>query len=91
MHRWGIGLILALTASTADARPFYLKVYKETFPLETRQKLTCNICHAGDRKSIRNDYGKQVEAKLSGKNIQDADEIRRILQELGPHPRRPMK
>lgn len=86
-----IAAVCLLACSRADARPLYLRVYQQTFPVEAEQRYPCHVCHAGDRKSILNAYGQAFNAKLPGKNVKDADEIRRILQELGPHPGRPMK
>ncbi|HUQ69065.1 MAG TPA: hypothetical protein VM165_06055 [Planctomycetaceae bacterium] len=89
MRRLLIAAVIGLCSGSADARPAYLAVYKETFRDHLSVAAKCQICHSGDRKSIRNDYGKRFEAKLSGKNVKDAEEIRRILRELGPVPARP--
>jgi hypothetical protein len=90
MRRFAITTVFALVAASADARPQYLKVYKETFREEKEVAVTkCNLCHMGDRKTDHNEYGKQLKAKLPGKNIKDAEVIRKALLELGPYPGRP--
>lgn len=81
--------VLLLAGSVAEARPFYLAVYKEVFPSPSAQTHKCNLCHAGDTKTNRNEYGRKLAAKLPGKNIRDADVIRRVLKEIGPHPETP--
>ncbi|MDZ4686167.1 MAG: hypothetical protein SH850_13960 [Planctomycetaceae bacterium] len=89
MRRLVIAAVIVLCGGSVDARPLYLQIYQRTFPLDGGQKSKCNICHFGDSKQHRNGYGKRFEAKLSGKNVKDAEEIRRILLELGPNRVRP--
>jgi len=85
MRRLVVAAVIVLFGGSVDARPFYLSVYQQTFR-DPSVKAKCALCHAGESKKIRNEYGQRFGAKLSGKDIKDAEEIRRILLELGPVP-----
>lgn len=58
---------------SAEARPGYLKAFQAKYPaLEAASKeAKCNVCHFGEEKKNRNDYGAAMGNHLGGKNIKD--------------------
>ena len=66
-----------------DARPDYLKEFKANYPKLAEQAETtkCNICHYGDKKTNRNDYGKAFAKNFGDmKNVKDAEKIKEVLK-----------
>ncbi len=70
-------LVFVATAQDAQARPKYMGAFKEAYPtlVGEADKVKCNVCHFGDKKSNRNDYGKAVGETLGAKNVMEAEKI----------------
>ncbi len=75
-------LVFVATAQDAQARPKYMGAFKEAYPALATQADTikCNVCHFGDKKTNRNDYGMAVGKALGEKNIMDAEKIKEGLK-----------
>lgn len=69
----------------AHARPLYNKVYKEVYPTKEATS-KCAICHVGQDKKNRTDYGKSLEEALGAKNVKDVEAIKAALNKVGPAP-----
>ena len=78
-----VGLLIAISLQSADARPQYNKAFQKKYPKVTAaKKLKCNVCHMGKKKKPRNPYGKVLE-KLVKKNEKDAKKIDEALTKAG--------
>ncbi len=75
-------LVFVATAQDAQARPKYMGAFKEAYPALVTQADTikCNVCHFGDKKTNRNDYGMAVGKSLGEKNVMDAEKIKEGLK-----------
>jgi hypothetical protein len=74
-------------ASSADARPDYLKAFKAKYPdLATMQGANCTICHPGKEKKVRNDYGKAVGGALGAAKVKDVEKINAALDAAAAKP-----
>lgn len=75
-------LVFVVTAQDAQARPKYMGGFKEAYPALVSQADTvkCNVCHFGDKKTNRNDYGMAVGKALGEKNVMDAEKIKEGLK-----------
>lgn len=57
--------LMTFSVDRANARPNYKKVFDSTYEKVAKDnKTTCNVCHDGDDKKKRNNYGEAL-----GKNI----------------------
>jgi hypothetical protein len=78
------GLLVVSAASDVQARPKYMGEFKTAYPklAEEADKVKCNVCHYGDKKTNRNDYGKAVGEGLGkdAKNVMDAKLIAEALK-----------
>lgn len=70
-------VMLAPSASVVEARPNYKKAFEKKYPKV--KKVDCNVCHAGEDKKERNDYGKAVAEALGDKKVQDTKKIEKAL------------
>jgi hypothetical protein len=70
-------VLLAPSAGTVEARPPYKKAFEKKYPKV--KKADCAICHVGDDKKQRNDYGKAVGEALGGTKVTDAKKIEKAL------------
>ncbi|WP_437191395.1 hypothetical protein [Planctomicrobium sp. SH527] len=66
----------------ADARPPYLKIFKEKYDeidgiKAKTEELKCGVCHGegGKNKKVVSDYGKAVSAALGEKNVKSNEKI----------------
>jgi len=79
-----MGLVLASAARDVQARPKYFAEFKTAYPklVEAADKEKCNVCHFGDKKTNRNDYGKAVSKSLGedAKNVMDVEKIKEGLK-----------
>lgn len=69
-------------APEAQARPDYLnKGFGPAYPALKSEVETakCGVCHFGDKKSNRNDYGKAFGEALGEKNVKDEAKIKEAL------------
>lgn len=89
MHRnWGWLVIVwavvsyFLSAPDAQARPKYFNEFKAAYAnvAEEADKQKCNVCHFGQEKKNRNDYGKALAEALGEKNVMDAEKIKAALK-----------
>lgn len=87
----GIGFAAALLTrgtGSAEARPLYLKVWKDVSPDKDVSNAKCGLCHAGEKKTILNEYGEAVKEALGGKNVKIEDEIKEALKKAEGKPRK---
>lgn len=72
-----------LTADVADARPAYSKTFIGHYTNVTDAGAAkCAICHVGDDKKMRNNYGAALDAALPGKNCKDEAAIKEALVKI---------
>ena len=73
--------MLSLPASDVQARPPYLAAFKAEYPalMEKADTAKCNICHFGDKKSNKNDYGMAYGGKLGAKNVKEEAKLKEAL------------
>lgn len=71
------GLVLASMGHEASARPPYLKEFIGAYPKvkAEAESSKCLVCHFGESKKNRNDYGKAMGEALGGPNIKEAEKI----------------
>jgi hypothetical protein len=70
-------VLLAPSAGTVEARPTYKKAFEKKY--KSFKKVECNVCHEGEDKENRNEYGKVFGEKLAGKNVKDVKKIEKAL------------
>lgn len=65
------GAALLNAPQEAQARPGYLKEFNNTYPKlkDAAEAAKCGICHFGEKKTNRNDYGKAVGEALGEKDV----------------------
>ena len=76
--------LLSLSANSAHARPKYKGAFEKQYPDVVKAegkdgKLTCAVCHEGDDKKKRNNYGEAL-TKNVGKNEMDEAKIKEALE-----------
>lgn len=82
----GVAFVAAAAVNApqdAQARPDYLnKGLKNAYPTlkDVIEKEKCGICHYGETKKTRNDYGKAVGEALGKPNVKDEKEIEAALK-----------
>lgn len=77
-----VAVIAVAFGPEAQARPDYLnKGFTPTYPALKAEVETakCGVCHFGDKKTNRNDYGKAVGEALGEKNVKDEAKIKEAL------------
>ncbi len=76
------GMILASLGHQAEARPGYLKEFISTYESlkEEAGSSKCLVCHYGDSKKNRNDYGAAFGEALGAPNIKAAAQIVEALK-----------
>ena len=79
-----VGAALLMGSQDAQARPQYLKTFNAEYPaLKSQAETTkCGICHFGEKKTNRNDYGQAMGEALGkdAKNSKDEDKIKEALK-----------
>jgi hypothetical protein len=77
-----VGAALLMGPQDAQARPDYLKGFNAEYPAlkDQAESTKCGICHFGEKKSNRNDYGKAMGEALGEKNSKDAEKIKAALK-----------
>ena len=71
------------TANVADARPQYCKTFIGHYAnVKAAADTKCAICHEGDDKKARNNYGAALDAALPGKNCKDDAAIKEALVKI---------
>lgn len=79
---WGAAfaaITRAYEPQNAEARPRYLKVFNEVYP-DRAPPVSCALCHIGNEKRIRTEYGIAVEDALGARNVSDQDTIKIALK-----------
>ena len=75
-----VGAAMVGGQQDAQARPQHLKAFKSAYPKITEaDTVKCGICHFGEKKTNRNDYGKAVGEALGEKNVKDEKAIEAAL------------
>jgi len=78
-----LALASILNPLPAEARPGYMKVFKELYLVRfPRVKATCAICHPARSKEQRNRYGKALEEALGEKNVKDRERVRKVMKSI---------
>jgi len=78
----GIAFVVAMMQVGTDvhARPQYKKALDAKYPGHAKMiAAKCDVCHFGNSKKNRNDYGMAIGGALSGKNVKDAAQIEAAL------------
>jgi mono/diheme cytochrome c family protein len=70
-------VFLAPASRPAEARPNYKKAFEKKY--SKVKGVDCAVCHEGEDKKTRNEYGKAFGAALDGKNVKDAKKIEKAL------------
>lgn len=71
------GALVALGQDSVHARKPYHDAFVAAYPAlgEAAKTAKCNVCHYGDAKKNRNDYGEAMVKALAGKkNLKEGDE-----------------
>ena len=76
-----VGATLVGGPQNVQARPGYLKSFDTAYPaLKATEATKCGVCHFGEKKTNRNDYGKAVGEALGAKDVKDADALTAALK-----------
>lgn len=77
-----VGAALVSAPQDAQARPGYLKAFNTAYPAlkEAADGAKCGICHFGEKKTNRNDYGKAMGEALGAKDVKNADDVAAALK-----------
>jgi hypothetical protein len=77
-----VAFVLSAFSSVSEARPPYLKEFLGTYEKVKKEgeATKCNVCHYGESKKNKNDYGKAVGAALGGTNIKEAEKVVEALK-----------
>src|SRR5262245_33878961 len=81
--------ILVTIPQTGTGREPYLEQFKSQYESKfpgNAEATKCSVCHPGPVKRNRNGYGQALAKVLSGKNVKDADEIRKALTKAEKMP-----
>jgi ssDNA-binding Zn-finger/Zn-ribbon topoisomerase 1 len=76
-------VLLAPSAGTVEARPPYKKAFEKKYPKV--KKVDCNVCHVGEDKKERNEYGKAMGEALGATKVTDAKKIEKALGAAEKH------
>jgi hypothetical protein len=81
-----------IKSDTAVARPNYKKQFEDLYPeVKANNKVTCNACHEGSKKTDRNEYGVALikalktvtgEENLPKAGVKDNDKVKEALEKL---------
>lgn len=77
------GFVLLFGVSTVHARAEYNRQFWAFYKVELgkyAETTRCQVCHFGNDKENRNDYGQAVGKSLDGTSVKDVEKIRRALQ-----------
>lgn len=78
------GVLMVSAARDVQARPNYLGEFKKVYEKAAGEadKVKCGVCHYGESKKNKNDYGEAMGKALGAKNVKDADEIKKALNKV---------
>jgi hypothetical protein len=71
-----------LPPDTANALPFYKKVFDEMYRPRTGFKTSCAVCHPRKSKRILNEYGTALAEELGETGVNDRERVRRALKAI---------
>jgi hypothetical protein len=75
------GLVIGFS-TRVEARPNYKKVFDSTYEKVAKDnKTNCNVCHEGDEKKNRNNYG-QAFGKVIAKMEKDEAKVKEALVKI---------
>ncbi len=77
-----VAIAAMMNGPDAQARPKYLEGFKKAYPdlMSQVETAKCGVCHFGNKKTDRNDYGKAVGTAAGEKNVMAADKIEEALK-----------
>jgi cytochrome c553 len=77
-----VGAAMVSSPESAQARPGYLKAFNAAYPKlkEASDTAKCGVCHFGEKKSNRNDYGKATGEALGAKDVKDEKAVEAALK-----------
>ena len=70
-------VLLAPSARPVEARPNYKKEFEKKYPKV--KMVNCNVCHVGEDKKERNEYGKAMATALDAVKVTDAKKVQKAL------------
>lgn len=71
--------LMAVNVDRVHARPNYKKIFDAQYEKVAKEnKTTCNVCHDGDDKKKRNNYGEALTKNIS-KNEKDEAKVKEAL------------
>lgn len=76
------GVVMLTGPSNVSARSEYNRVFWDRYQQELgkyAETTKCNVCHFGNDKKDRNDYGRAFGKALGKEQIRDADQIKAAL------------
>lgn len=78
------GMILVGPGGSADARPKFKDLFKEEYKnlAEQVEQVKCGVCHYGEKKTNRNDYGQALGKALGKKNESDAKKVKEAFKKV---------
>lgn len=76
-----VGAMILVQARYVEARPQYMKVFKDKYGMELKDA-NCAVCHPTKDKKERNAYGKKVAEVLGAKNVKDGEKIAAALEKV---------
>jgi len=76
-----VAVVAVAFGPEAQARPKYLEGFKNAYPAlkDATETAKCGVCHFGEKKTNRNDYGKAVGEAAGEKNLMDAEKIKAAI------------
>lgn len=77
-----VGASIVGGPESAQARPQYNKTFNAQYPKlkEVSDAAKCGVCHFGDSKKNRNDYGKAMGEALGASNVKEEKAIEDALK-----------
>ena len=94
-------VLTSVTVEPTQARPPYNKEFQAKYlkkdskdPAEMAlaaaiEKVKCNVCHKGNNKKMRNDYGMALSKLLTKDDVKDIDKIKASLDKVAEEHSKP--
>lgn len=89
MKNFVVAALVALAAVLSvnfkvEARPDYVKGIKQVYEgKDTVVNAKCKVCHSGEDKKNRNDYGKTFGKSLGATKVKDVEKIVEAVKKAG--------
>ena len=79
-----VGASMVSNPQDAQARPGYLKGFNTAYPAlkDATESTKCGVCHFGEKKTNRNDYGKAMGEALGEKDVKGDGSEKKIADAL---------